>query len=206
MGPWLLQERLGHLDLERLASDESAVRRAVQRPPMLHRFKNTLPCWISSAARRLLDEYAGDALRIWAEGSHVLAVTERLAAFDGIGRKKAVMAVEILQRHFGVTLDGRQFGQVAYDVHVRRVFLRSGLADRDTPEAIESAAASAYPDAPATLDLAAWLVGRQACRPKNPDCDRCRLGQSCARLTRIEVEGVTSQGKRTTNAAARSPS
>ena len=72
-------------------------------------------------------------------------MTERLSAFDGIGRKKAVMAVEILMRHFGVPLAGVECGQVAYDVHVRRVFLRTGLADEDTPEAIDAAAARGVP-------------------------------------------------------------
>ena len=70
--------------------------RPCRQPPMLHRFKETLPRWISSAARRLASDYDGDASRIWPRGSHVIDVTERLSAFDGIGRKKAVMAVEIL--------------------------------------------------------------------------------------------------------------
>ena len=120
----------------------------------------------------------------------MLEVTERLSAFDGIGRKKAVMAVEILTRHFGVELAGRECGQVAYDVQVRRVFLRSGLADEDTREAIEAAAAAACPGAPGTLDLPAWLVGRQSCRPRAPLCDGCRLGAVCPRRTERMVVGV----------------
>ncbi len=191
-GPYLLRQRLGHLDLERLASERAAVRDAVQAPPMLHRFKNTLPRWISDAARRLLDEYSGDASAIWEAGSHVVEVTERLNAFAGVGRKKAVMAAEILVRHFGVDLQGRECGQVAYDVHVRRVFLRSGLAEEDSVEAIESAASRACADAPGTLDLAAWLVGRQSCRPRSPACDECRLGAVCPRKIWITVEGVSS--------------
>jgi len=189
-GPHLLRQRLGHLDLTRLAEEPSSVQAALQRPPMLHRFKNTVPRWVSSAARRLVDEYGGDAANIWAPGSHVLDVTERLSAFDGIGRKKAVMAVEILVRHFGARLEGRECGQVAYDVQVRRVFLRSGLVDRDAPQDIERAAASIYPEAPGTLDLAAWLIGRETCRPKVPLCDECRLGSVCPRRTWFSVEGV----------------
>jgi len=189
-GPYVLRERLGHLELARLAEEPASVRAALQRPPMLHRFKNTVPRWISSAARRVLDEYGGDAANIWAPGSHVLDVTERLSAFDGIGRKKAVMAVEILVRHFGAQLEGRECGQVAYDVQVRRVFLRSGLVESDTPHDIELAAHSICPDAPGTLDLAAWLIGRETCRPKVPLCDECRLGAVCPRRTWLHVEGV----------------
>jgi uncharacterized HhH-GPD family protein len=189
-GPYELQGRLGTLDLGYLAANPAVVRDAFQRPPMLHRFKETLPRWVCSAAQRLIDDYSGDAARIWLPGSHVLEVTERLTAFDGIGRKKSVMAVEILTRHFGVELSGRECGQVAYDVQVRRVFLRSGLVAEDTREAIEAAAAAACPGAPGTLDLPAWLVGRQSCRPKAPLCEGCRLGEVCPRLIDRQVVGV----------------
>ena len=189
-GPYELEARLGTLDLAFLADNLKVVREALQRPPMLHRFKETLPRWICSAAGRLIREYQGGAERIWEPGSHVLQVTERLSAFEGIGRKKAVMAVEILTRHFGVVLEGRECGQVAYDVQVRRVFLRSGLVSDDTREAIEAAAAVWCPEAPGTLDLPAWLIGREACRPKAPLCDRCRLGAVCPRLVERQVAGV----------------
>ena len=100
------------------------------------------------------------------------------------------MAVEILTRYFGVRLEGRECGQVAYDVQVRRVFLRSGLVERDSREAIEEAAALACPEAPGTLDLPAWLVGRETCRPKRPQCDTCRLAEVCPRLVGLNPDGV----------------
>lgn len=189
-GPYELQRRLGTIDLEYLATHPDEVRGAFQQPPMLHRFKETLPRWVVSAARWILDEYAGRAERIWAPGSSVLEVTERLSAFDGIGRKKSVMATEILTRHFGAELTGRECGQVAYDVQVRRVFLRSGLADVDSIESIEAAAAEFCPGSPGTLDLPAWLIGRQTCRPKVPACDACRLGTVCERRTWLSPAGV----------------
>lgn len=189
-GPWAIMRRLGHFDLERLAGEPEELARAFRAPPMLHRFKNTMPRWISSAAERLLSEYGGDASAIWARGSHVLEVSERLSAFDGIGRKKAAMAVQILVRHFGAELAGIECGQVAYDVQVRRVFLRSGLAETDTPGAIERAARAACPNAPGTLDLAAWLIGRQTCRPRAPLCDACRLAAVCPRRVWLNPTGV----------------
>jgi len=189
-GPFLLEQRLGTLDLAWIAEHPEAVREAIQRAPMLHRFKETLPRWVVAAAQRVIAEYGGDASRIWPEGAHVLDVTERLSAFSGIGRKKSVMAVEILTRHFGVGLVGREYGQVAYDIQVRRVFLRTGLVESDTLEAVEAAAAHAAPDSPGLLDLPAWLIGRQTCRPRVPLCDACRLGAVCPRLTWLSPEGV----------------
>ena len=194
-GPYLLRERLGTLDLAFLVRNPATVRAAVQVPPMLHRFKETLPAWICSAAEKLLAEYGGDAARIWPPGGEVVAVTERLGAFRGIGRKKAVMAVEILTRHFGVDLVGRECGQVAYAVQVRRVFLRSGLVDVDSREAIEAAASAACREAPGTLDLPAWLIGRETCRPREPRCDACRLGAVCPRLVERNVVGVGARAR-----------
>ena len=189
-GPWELRARLGFWDMDRLAREPAAVRDAFHQPPMLHRFKNTVPIWVSRAAARLIDEWGGDARNIWADGSHVLDVTERLSDFSGIGRKKAVMAVQILSRHFGVRLLGTECGSVAYDIHVRRVFLRSGLADQDTPDAMDAAAAAACPPSPGTLDLPAWLIGRQSCRPIAPLCEECRLSDVCARRLDFNPVGV----------------
>lgn len=189
-GPWWLRQRLGHLELGRIAECPDAVRRAVAAPPALHRFVQTLPGWIVSAAVRLAEEYDGDASRIWPAGTSAADVISRLESFAGIGRKKAVMATEILARHFGVALQGLESGSVAYDVHVRRVFLRSGLVERDTPAAIEEAARTACPDSPGTLDLPAWLIGRNWCRPRQPNCEECRLGRVCPRRVDLEVAGV----------------
>jgi len=193
-GPYLLKQRLGSFSLETLA-DEVRVAEAVQTPPMLHRFKKTLPAWIASAACRLAEDYDGDAACIWTPGSSVVEVVARLSAFDGIGRKKAVMAAEILMRHFGVELTGRECGSVAYDVQVRRVFLRAGLVDCDDRDAMEAAAASFCPESPGTLDLPAWLIGRDNCRPKAPRCDSCRLGEVCPRLVDRNVTGVGARAR-----------
>jgi len=192
-GPFLLRERLGHLDVARLATAPDETAAAVTSPPALHRFVLTLPRWITSAASRLLREYDGSAANIWPEGAHVQQVTDRLLAFDGIGEKKAAMTVAILIRHFGVALVGVEHGGVAYDVHVRRVFLRSGLVEADSAREVQAAAKGICPEAPGTLDLAAWLVGREWCRPRDPSCDVCRLAAACPRHVNRSVEGVGSR-------------
>ena len=188
--PYLLLQRLGHLDLPRLARERDVVAEAVARPPSLHRFKHTMAGWVSDAAARLVADWEGDASLIWEAGSSAHDVTGRLMEFDGIGRKKAAMAVEILTRHFGVPLTGMEAGTVAYDTHVRRVFLRSGLVERDTFGEVVEAAARACPQAPGCIDLPAWLVGRRWCHPTRPECDACLLGEVCPRLTLRSVEGV----------------
>ena len=78
---------------------------------------------------------------------------------------------------------------------VARVFLRSGLVDVDSREAIEAAASAACREAPGTLDLPAWLIGRETCRPREPRCDVCRLGAVCPRLVERSVVGVGARAR-----------
>jgi endonuclease-3 len=188
--PYLLRERLGHLDLSRLARERDAVDEAIGRTPALHRFKHTMAGWVSDAAARLLSCYGGSAARIWEDGPSAIELMERLSAFQGIGRKKAAMVVGLLTRCFGVHVADLEGGTVAYDTQVRRVFLRTGLVDRDTRAEVERAASESLPASPGRLDLPAWLIGRQWCRPAQPLCEACRLAQVCPRLVERQVEGV----------------
>lgn len=195
-GPHLLAQRLGHFDIDRIAESPHEVAAAFAQPPALHRFVKTLPGWVCSAAVRIRDDYGGRAENIWPAGAHVIDVTDRLLSFRGIGEKKAAMAVELLARSFGVPLVGRECGSVAYDVQVRRVFMRTGLIDSDTPAEVRRAAGEACPASPGSLDLPTWLIGRQWCRPRVPECAQCRLGGVCPRLTERAVVGVGSRTSR----------
>lgn len=102
------------------------------------------------------------------------------------------MAVEILERDLHVEVADLWGGEIAYDVHVRRVFLRAGLAERDDVGHMVAAARSVHPERPGELDNPAWDIGRRWCRPREPDCPSCPLLPACPRL--IErgdaVEGV----------------
>ena len=62
----------------------------------MQRFINIVPGWVIAASRRVLDVYGGDAGRIWGDNPTADELEPRLDAFEGIGRKKAAMAVEIL--------------------------------------------------------------------------------------------------------------
>lgn len=143
-----------------LAAFPELVAAAVARPPKLHRFVATVPRWIVDAARRVLSDYGGDAGRVWNDGPTAIQVQRRLEAFTGIGQKKAAMAVEILERGFGVPLRAMEGSDIAFDVHLRRVFLRAGLAERDERTLMIDAARKLYPVRPGALDEPAWHIGR----------------------------------------------
>ncbi len=179
--PWLLRQRLGHLDPARMVADPEAVRAAIAQPPCIHRYVVNTPRWVVAAAQRVLDEYDGDAGAIWGDEPTSTELHRRLLAFDGIGQKKAAMAVEILERDLGVVVSDVTGSDVAYDVHVRRVFLRTGLAEVDERQHLVDRARAAHPERPGALDLPAWDVGRRWCRPRDPDCCACPLGGACPR-------------------------
>lgn len=190
--PMELKRRLGHLDPKRIAGDLEGVRRAFAGPPALHRYVENVPRWVVSAAHRVMDPYGGDASSIWSDQPTAAELQQRLQAFDGIGQKKAAMAVEMLERDLGVDVRRMEGSDIAYDVHVRRVFIRTGLADRDDQDHMVAVARQVYPERPGELDLSAWVIGRKWCRPGMPDCPACVLDDICDHRIEAgnEVQGV----------------
>lgn len=179
LAPFLLKERLGFLDPESILAAEGEVRAAIQKPPKLHRYVDKMPGWIVGAAERVLDRYRGDASTIWSDNPTADALQRRFDDFIGIGQKKAAMAVEILERDLGVSIRNLERSDIAYDVHIRRVFLRARLAERDDRDVMICAARELHPERPGALDLPTWLVGRGWCHPGIPECATCPLTHVC---------------------------
>lgn len=92
------------------------------------------------------------------------------------------MAVEILERDLGISVADLSGSDVAYDIHLRRVFLRSGIADRDDMDHMLAAARSLHPERPGELDNPAWDIGRRWCTAGIPACASCPLVTACPRF------------------------
>lgn len=177
--PYELRKRLGHLDPARMMTEPEKVRSAISMQPALHRYVEKLPTWVVSAARIVTDTYAGDAANIWRDNPTAREVQQRLDAFPGIGQKKAAMGAECLVRNLGVGIQDLQGSDIAYDIHVRRVFLRTGLAQWDDLEHMLAIAREANPDRPGQIDLPAWMIGRSWCIAGVPICHSCPLTSVC---------------------------
>lgn len=178
--PYHLRQRLGHLNPIRILTEPERVAEAVATRPSLHRYVQRVPEFIVEAARIVIQEYGGDASRIWGDEPTAAQLQARLRRFPGISQKKAAMAVEILERDLGVPVREMTGSDIAYDVHVRRVFLRTGLVEVDDQDHMVSTARIIHPQRPGALDAPAWVIGRTWCRPRDPDCPMCVLDDVCA--------------------------
>lgn len=194
-----LKERLGHLDVARIAdmkvNDLAAVLGRWRGEKSLHRFPPTMAKNLIFASRRLEKQYHGDASRIWSADPGAKAVRERLREFDGISVKLANMGVRLLVTNYGVKLSDWEDVDIAVDRHVARVFLRTGLL-AGTPgrmvyraaevrEEVTAAARRLSPEFPAALDDPGFFVGKEWCTAERAWCtdgnQPCPLARVCPR-------------------------
>jgi endonuclease III len=91
------------------------------------------------------------------------------------------MALETRERNLGVTVHAMGGNDIARDVRFRRVFLRTGLAERDDLDHMV-VAHRVHPGRPGAIILPAWLIGRQWCHAATPDCPACALSTVCPEL------------------------
>lgn len=177
--PYRLKERLAGWGAQYVAAHPDEVRAAFAMAPILHRFPNQTPRFVVGGAQRVLDEYGGDAGSIWSDSPTAATLQERLRAFAGISQKKAAMAVELLERDLGVRVVELEGSDVAYDVHLRRVMLRTGLAERDDLAHMVEVARALHPARPGELDFPMWDIGRNWCHKAGPRCAECVLAPVC---------------------------
>src|SRR5438094_6384297 len=67
-GPAKLKQRLGSLDARKIAATDPAELEAIFREkPAIHRFPGSMAERVQSLAQHVLEEYGGDAERLWTE-------------------------------------------------------------------------------------------------------------------------------------------
>lgn len=105
-GPKVLADRMGGLDVRRIAeADPEDFAAVMATPPAVHRFPGSMAKRVQALSQFVVDTYDGDVTRIWADGDGA-AVFKRLKALPGFGDQKAKIFLALLGKQFGVTPDG----------------------------------------------------------------------------------------------------
>jgi uncharacterized HhH-GPD family protein len=99
-GPLALRERLGSLDAETLAAADLEAVFAVK--PAIHRFPAAMARRVHDLAQHLLDNYDGDAGRVWSEAIDGAALRANISALPGFGEMKVKSLGSVLSKRFGI--------------------------------------------------------------------------------------------------------
>jgi uncharacterized HhH-GPD family protein len=99
-GPLVLQERLGAIDADTLASAD--LEPVFRQKPAVHRYPGSMAKRVHDLAVHIRDEYDGDAARVWTDAADPDALKRNLAALPGFGDMKLKAIGSVLAKHFGV--------------------------------------------------------------------------------------------------------
>lgn len=178
--PYKLSERLGNFEFKEILKkyNEKDIEDIIRKKPSLHRYPSRMANYIYNAMNDIVIKYDSKAENIW-KNKTAAEIVESLEKFKGISHKKASLGTLILVRDLGIDILDKENIDIAYDIHIRRLFLRLGLVDEDEQEKILEEARKIYPEFPGRLTTAFWTIGREFCRPTEPSCLICPLYECC---------------------------
>lgn len=178
--PYRLSLRLKTFDFKEIISKYSVsdIENIIRTKPSLHRYPGRMATYIYEAMKKIVEIYDSNAGNIW-NNKTAKEIVDSLEEFKGISHKKASLGTLILVRDLNVNVLDKENIDIAYDVHIRRLFYRIGLVNVDTQEKILESARFINPSFPGRLTTAFWQIGRDICRPTNPDCLKCPLYKEC---------------------------
>jgi uncharacterized HhH-GPD family protein len=102
-GPYVLKQRLGHLDVGKIASMDPEKLGAVFRErPALHRFPGSMAGRVQALCQVVVKEYGGDAGAVWREARDGDELAARIKKLPGFGDMKSKILVAVLAKKFGV--------------------------------------------------------------------------------------------------------
>lgn len=180
MIPFRIRQTFGTFEMSQLASIEREKYREVFIANNLHRFNETMADIFYDAVQRLHNVYHDNASLIWDNRPSSASVVYRFLEFNGVGIKIATMATNILARQFKIPFSDLYSIDVSPDVHVKRVMHRMNLVGENADsDKIIYKAREMNPEFPGIIDYSLWEIGRNWCRPNNPDCCACIVCKEC---------------------------
>jgi uncharacterized HhH-GPD family protein len=108
-GPAKVLDRFGTLDPAAIAAaDPDAFSELCRRPPAIHRYGGSMAARMQELARAVVDQYDGDAARIWSEATSGADLLKRLQALPGFGKQKAQIFTALVAKQLGARPAGWQ--------------------------------------------------------------------------------------------------
>ena len=99
-GPKVILERTGTLEARRLA--ELDLEDAFRERPAIHRFPGAMARRVRELAQVVIEEYGGDASRVWTEAADGDDLRRRIGSLPGFGEMKVKALGSVLAKRFGV--------------------------------------------------------------------------------------------------------
>ena len=100
LGPLRLKERLGTLEPSKVAKAD--LEPLFREKPAIHRFPGSMAERVRELAATVVDDYDGDASRLWTEAVDGTELRKRIAALPGFGEMKVKALGSVLAKRFGV--------------------------------------------------------------------------------------------------------
>ena len=102
-GPAKIVDRFGTLDPAAIAAAEpESFADLCSTPPAIHRYGRSMAGRVQELARHVVEEYDGDASRLWTEASSGADLMKRLRALPGYGEQKAKIFTALLAKQLDV--------------------------------------------------------------------------------------------------------
>jgi uncharacterized HhH-GPD family protein len=102
-GPAKIVGRFGTLDPSTIAdADPEEFAELCATPPAIHRYGRSMAARVQALARHVVDEYDGDAARVWTDARSGEELMKRLQALPGYGEQKAKIFVALLAKQLDV--------------------------------------------------------------------------------------------------------
>jgi uncharacterized HhH-GPD family protein len=107
-GPLDLVRRLGHepTAAELAEFDPDALALIFSERPALHRYPRAMAARVQDLARLIVEQYGGEASRLWESAESGAELLKRVAALPGFGAQKAQIFVALLGKQLGVRPPG----------------------------------------------------------------------------------------------------
>lgn len=106
-GPAKVLDRFGSIEpADIAAADPEQFAALCATPPAIHRFPGSMAARLQDLARLVVDQYDGDAARLWNEATSGKDLLTRVLELPGFGKQKAQIFVSLLAKQVGVRPDG----------------------------------------------------------------------------------------------------